>query len=289
MKKIICILLMLVLAFSLTACIEREDEVAAQVQKKIEDLGTISLDSERNIERAERAYEALTLDQRENVSNYGALLSARATFETLAQDFVTEELEKAEEAFAETHDVKQFFLDTNQILSNAKQAYKQPVLDARERVKALCYPGTHFINLRSFLEMTDAVSFDAEAQTITVNAGTEVYTDDLSYTEYSVKTHEELFGKLVDYVNLYAYGDYWFFGPEGMNVWAQVTQAYSEEVLSQYSQSLGPVTVDWGDPEEVGTSHVVFTDDTGAQLYWYQFPTGGSYYKYYDIVIAIKK
>ena len=119
MKKIFCILLMLLLALSLTAC--GEDEVAAEVQKKISDLGTITLGSERNIERAERAYEALTDKQRENVTNYEELVSARQEFEKLAQNYVTDELKKAEDAFAEDHNVRNFFLSTSQLLVDAKQ------------------------------------------------------------------------------------------------------------------------------------------------------------------------
>ena len=286
MKKIFCILLMLLLALSLTAC--GEDEVAAEVQKKISDLGTITLGSERNIERAERAYEALTDKQRENVTNYEELVSARQEFEKLAQNYVTDELKKAEDAFAEDHNVRNFFLATSQLLVDAKQEYKQPVLDARERVKSLCYPGTHFISLRSFLEMTDSLTYDPQTMTVTVKAGTEVNSDVVRYAEYDSATMEPYSG-LVNSQNVRAYGGYWFYGPEGFNVWSQIITTYTDEVLSQYSQTLGPETVDWGLAEDIGSSHVVYIDDTGAKLYLEQHTEGGSYYKYYYIEIFIKE
>ena len=57
----------------------------------IDNLGEITLSSESNISKAERAYNALTEDQKAYVSNYSKLVSARNQYERLADQQREEE------------------------------------------------------------------------------------------------------------------------------------------------------------------------------------------------------
>ncbi|MBP1744244.1 MAG: hypothetical protein H6Q58_1222 [Firmicutes bacterium] len=79
-KKILSVLAILVLAFSLAACVNVENKkAAANIDMKITALGatnTITLDSSADVEAARKAYDALTSEQKELVTKLVALAEA---------------------------------------------------------------------------------------------------------------------------------------------------------------------------------------------------------------------
>ncbi len=83
MKKKLLILLILVLAFSLTAC--GKSEAVKNVEAEITALETISLDSKADIEKIEADYNALTEDEQKKVENMDALDSAKAILQVVEQ------------------------------------------------------------------------------------------------------------------------------------------------------------------------------------------------------------
>lgn len=80
MKKIIALVLVLVMCLSLTACKSKE---ARNVEKMIEAIGAVSLESESAIVSAENAYEALTEEDKAEIENYEILTTARTTLDAL--------------------------------------------------------------------------------------------------------------------------------------------------------------------------------------------------------------
>lgn len=80
MKKIIAIVLVLAMCLSLTACKSKE---ARNVEKLIETIGEVTLESESAIISAENAYEALSEEDKAEIENYEILTTARTTLDAL--------------------------------------------------------------------------------------------------------------------------------------------------------------------------------------------------------------
>ena len=62
------------------------DEVSQTVIEDIDSIGTVDLDDEELINKIERIYSTLTDKQKEQVSNYGTLLTARDRLDTLIEE-----------------------------------------------------------------------------------------------------------------------------------------------------------------------------------------------------------
>jgi hypothetical protein len=78
LKKLIGLFLVFILVLGLAGC-GKSDEVK-NVERQIEGLGTITIDSESVIIEAEQAYNALSEDEKERVENYDKLVTAREEF-----------------------------------------------------------------------------------------------------------------------------------------------------------------------------------------------------------------
>lgn len=83
MKKIISLLLIAVMCLSLSAC--KSEEVKA-VEEAISAIGVVSLDSEKAIIDAEKAFAALSEDDKNKVSNYNSLLEARSKYDDIPKE-----------------------------------------------------------------------------------------------------------------------------------------------------------------------------------------------------------
>lgn len=100
MKKITAVVLLFVMCFSLFAC--SKSEAAQQVDDLIVNLGTISLESSDAVAAAEKAYGALTEEEKQELDNYSDLVEARKTLDKLLA-----EKKAAEEAAAKAAKEKQ--------------------------------------------------------------------------------------------------------------------------------------------------------------------------------------
>ena len=80
MKRMLILALAVVLCLPLFAC--KSDEVRT-VQRMINRIGTVTVGSEVRIEKAEDAYDDLSEYEKRCVSNYGVLLEARRTYDSL--------------------------------------------------------------------------------------------------------------------------------------------------------------------------------------------------------------
>ena len=84
MKKIISLLLVVVMCLSLVACGKSEE--VTNVESLISAIGSVSENSENAIVAAENAYNALTPDDKNKVSNYNTLLDARKTYDAIPKE-----------------------------------------------------------------------------------------------------------------------------------------------------------------------------------------------------------
>ncbi|MGI5873344.1 MAG: S-layer homology domain-containing protein [Bacillota bacterium] len=90
------------------------EELIAATEKAIEDIGTVSLDSGAAIAAARESYDALTANQKKNVSNYAKLLSAEMKYANLT--------EKAKQDQAAADEVKALIDAIGEVTLNSKTA-----------------------------------------------------------------------------------------------------------------------------------------------------------------------
>ena len=88
MKKIVCLLLSIIISFSLVACGNANSATTAvdNVIGMIDEL-EVSLTSNKAISAAEQAYAALSADQKSAVTNYESLVEARASYDRILNSF----------------------------------------------------------------------------------------------------------------------------------------------------------------------------------------------------------
>ena len=129
MKKSLALLIAIIMLFSLVACggaeSEPKNEKAEKVMSLIEDIGTVSLDSENAIVRAEEAYAELSDDDKKEVETYDDLVKAREEYDALV--VAAEEQAKREEAIAEVEaliaEITAVDLENADKIDAAKDAY----------------------------------------------------------------------------------------------------------------------------------------------------------------------
>ena len=129
MKKSLALLIAIIMLFSLAACggaeSEPKNEKAEKVMSLIEDIGTVSLDSENAIVRAEEAYAELSDDDKKEVETYDNLVKAREEYDALV--VAAEEQAKREEAIAEVEaliaEITAVDLENADKIDAAKDAY----------------------------------------------------------------------------------------------------------------------------------------------------------------------
>lgn len=101
MKKFVvlsCLILCVVLLFS--SCLK--SEAVKNTELLIENIGILTLDSEKAIKEAEKAYKALTDEEKEKVENYEELVNKRETFDSAEKfnDAVSEIVDETDAKFA---------------------------------------------------------------------------------------------------------------------------------------------------------------------------------------------
>lgn len=132
MKKTLAFVLALCLCIGLCACSKSEDVI--RVEALIENLGTITLESEREIEKTMEAYNSLTDTEKKSVENYATLEACVAEFDRLKTEQQAEEEKKNKEIYDQAVELEK--TDRKQ----AYELYKQLPLeysDVAERIAAL--------------------------------------------------------------------------------------------------------------------------------------------------------
>ena len=81
MKKLYILILATIICFSLSGC--GKSKPAKEVERLINEIGTVTTDSGDAIEAAEDYYETLTPDQKNEVENYKTLVDARKAYDDL--------------------------------------------------------------------------------------------------------------------------------------------------------------------------------------------------------------
>ena len=111
---------------------DRDEAAAETVEKLIDAIGTVTLNSKDKIEAARKAYDALTYTQKQKVENYKKLTDAEAKFAELkkADD---EEKAKAVEVLIDKID-EEITLDSETEITAARKAYDALTADQKKLV-----------------------------------------------------------------------------------------------------------------------------------------------------------
>lgn len=83
----ICLLLVLVMLFSLCAC--GKDSAVLEAEAAISAIGDITIDSQNDIAKAQEFYDALTTEQKDSVKNVDVLTEANEIFDELINEAVS--------------------------------------------------------------------------------------------------------------------------------------------------------------------------------------------------------
>ncbi|MBQ3049380.1 MAG: hypothetical protein IJC94_05440 [Oscillospiraceae bacterium] len=128
MKKIILILLVLVMTFSLCAC--GKSEAAKNCETLISAIGEVTLDSESVIVAAEKAYAALTPEEKEQIADSAeTLTSSRTAYDELVIESHTSEVVDLIDAVGEVT------LDSEEAIIAAEKAYSLLTADEKSRIE----------------------------------------------------------------------------------------------------------------------------------------------------------
>ncbi len=168
MKKIVAILaLVLALILVFTGCVSEEERQAAQeVSTMIEELGTITIDSEKAILSAQEAYDALTDNAKPLVENYDVLEAAQDEFVNVfktTMDDTTEKINQIDAALT-SYDMVTVDKLVEETLPVARSLEACSLFDhsieavsvlegIQDTVKESCYPNTHIIKLDNYISL----------------------------------------------------------------------------------------------------------------------------------------
>ena len=86
MKKIISLVLVFVMCLSLCAC--GKSEAVVNVEKLISAIGEVSLESKTAIDEAQKAFDALSTDEKADVENYFVLVESHDAFKQLEENAI---------------------------------------------------------------------------------------------------------------------------------------------------------------------------------------------------------
>ena len=114
MKKVLTFALVLVLAFSLSACKSKELKNA---EKLIDAIGEVTLESGDAIAKAEEAFNELSEDDQDACKNADELEDAREAFDKLVEE---DSIKKVEEKIDAIGTVS---LDNEEVIKEAEKAY----------------------------------------------------------------------------------------------------------------------------------------------------------------------
>ena len=134
----------------------QKSEAVLAAENAIVGIGTVSLNSQKALEEAEKLYAFLTDAEKEQVSNRLTLLEARNTYDAL----VAEEQQRAEQeasayeqrirdvgtAFSEDYDVGKAISAYKDLYKSANEEQKKEIDSLIRILENACIPGTHFLS-----------------------------------------------------------------------------------------------------------------------------------------------
>lgn len=268
MKRIFCILLAALMVLSLAACTNKQAEAkAAAMVRQIEALGEITLQSRVAIEKAEKAYNKLDLETKELVTNYYDIIQAKAAYKQLRIERIQGRVQAAQEAFDESWNTWNLFYTLRDIIKDCHPDEEYIVKEAIARNEELCFDGTHFINFDHILAADKRYTRQEDREDIIVLNidGTQYFSLwDAQYQPYTEREDGQSYYLL-------------YFGTEGAStIWGKAIDDLNDH-LSLYSE-VETVLEDWGAPGKRGIKSMVYVDDIGSQLSFYNWRTGNNYY-----------
>ncbi len=268
MKRIFCILLAALMVLSLAACTNKQAEAkAAAMVRQIEALGEITLQSRVAIEKAEKAYNKLDLETKELVTNYYDIIQAKAAYKQLRIERIQGRVQAAQEAFDESWNTWNLFYTLRDIIKDCHPDEEYIVKEAIARNEELCFDGTHFINFDHILAADKRYTRQEDREDIIVLNidGTQYFSLwDAQYQPYTEREDGQSYYLL-------------YFGTEGAStIWGKAIDDLNDH-LTLYSE-VETVLEDWGAPNKRGIKSMVYVDDIGSQLSFYNWRTGNNYY-----------
>lgn len=227
-----------------------------QTKFAIEKIGTVTLDSEEGILRAEQRYQELTEEQRNKIENCEVLFAARAKYDSLVTDAAIEKIGKvsmeskeaivyAEQLYEALSEESRSLLKNHKILTDARKEYDRlataikkteddidaigkVTLDSVDRIETArkSYDALKKDNLQPYLAGKLSVLIDAEKEYKQLK-GQDIYETGMSH--YENKSYEEAIACfdsiIVDYADTTVVDD------------AKVAKATSQIAQAEHSYS----------------------------------------------------
>ena len=268
MKKVLCLLLILAMAFSFAGCsyidekfeAKEAEAAAAKVVEKIYDLGTITIDSRIAIEKAEKAYNALSDRAKALVTNYQDLVDARAEFLKIRRQAIVDRVEEAKAAFEESYNTRVYFLTLADIRKDCHEGEFDVVDDAVKEGEALCYEGTHFITFQNLLKHEGSITLSEDGKTYSYKNPEDKKTYKATFAE--IKTAQgEMFN--VSFFHVYRFKLTKSTNRDAAKVWGVASEIYAAH-LRLYSMK--EKKLNWGLTEEKNKYWHVYADDLGNEI-----------------------
>ena len=189
-------------------------EQADAVTKMIDDIGTVTLDSEEAIEAAQEAYDNLPDEAKELVENYADL---EAAIPELLEIF-TDEFSRLNEAVFAISDAMEIydtvtmatlleeFLPIAEKITNSSLYFAEADLftalkDTQELLEQICYPNTHVITLENYIKLTHVSN--ASHTEIIVSDNSDIGVECLRYPFNSKNEMNNAFRAYQNYVKKY--------------------------------------------------------------------------------------
>lgn len=122
MKKTLSVLLILLVALTLSAC---RTQATKDADNLIKNIGTVTLDSDEAISQAEEAVSALTDEEKESLKNASILSAARSSYDTLVQ------IDDTEKAIAAIGTVT---LDSETTIKKARDLYNNCTAEVKDAI-----------------------------------------------------------------------------------------------------------------------------------------------------------
>ena len=172
MKNLFMLLLTLALAVSLCAC--GNSEKAAAMETQINALGEITLSSEKAIEDAEKAWAALTEEDRRQVENQNLLTEARSTYDHMV---LSEEAGRIDAAILKIDTLESGKKDA---VLEAQELYEDASAEIQALVTAKDKLDTYVNNLDAF-QLEDAEALISAIGEVTLTSKDSIIAAKIAY------------------------------------------------------------------------------------------------------------
>lgn len=167
MKRVCVLLLAFSLVFALCGCGEtnpqnkeeafnEKTDAVKNVERLIDGIGEVSIEKEKYIIDAEKAYEELYEIDKNAVDNYDILLSAREEYDKLVDEKIeknTTTINQAKSLAAELRVVEALELLENAEAETTIDEVLSQIANAKQEISSMLYDGTAFVKLEYVLPL----------------------------------------------------------------------------------------------------------------------------------------